>query len=71
MTLAIDLIDISMVTAIKYPFYGTQWHPEKNQFEWTTEENINHSREGVLVTQYVADFFVDQGTAFLKYKIWL
>ncbi|KXJ14950.1 gamma-glutamyl hydrolase A [Exaiptasia diaphana] len=51
---------LSTVEAVKYPFYGTQWHPEKNQFEWTKEENINHSSEGVLVTQYVADFFVDQ-----------
>ncbi|KAK3754430.1 hypothetical protein QZH41_009214 [Actinostola sp. cb2023] len=51
---------LSTVEASKYPFYGSQWHPEKNQFEWTTEENINHSKEAILITQYVADFFVDQ-----------
>ena len=48
-------------SAYDYPFYGTQWHPEKNSFEWTTFEAINHSKEAVLVTQYVANFFVDQG----------
>ena len=48
-------------SAYDYPFYGTQWHPEKNPFEWATREAINHSKEAVLVTQYVANFFVDQG----------
>ncbi|EDO44920.1 predicted protein [Nematostella vectensis] len=52
---------VSTVEGLKYPFYGTQWHPEKNQFEWTYEENINHSSEAVKVAQYVANFFVDQG----------
>lgn len=47
--------------AYDYPFYGTQWHPEKNSFEWTLHEAINHSEEAVAVTQYVADFFVNQG----------
>ena len=44
-----------------YPFYGVQWHPEKNPFEWTSAAVINHSKKAVLVTQYVADFFVNQG----------
>ena len=49
------------IVGYKYPFYGTQWHPEKNQFEWTSLEALNHSREAVLIAQYVANFFVDQG----------
>ncbi|KAJ7340229.1 hypothetical protein OS493_002961 [Desmophyllum pertusum] len=51
---------VSTIEAHDYPFYGVQWHPEKNSFEWSTGEAINHSKEAVLVTQYVADFFVDQ-----------
>ncbi|RMX57871.1 hypothetical protein pdam_00022834 [Pocillopora damicornis] len=51
---------VSTVEAYDYPFYGTQWHPEKNSFEWTLHEAINHSEEAVAVTQYVADFFVNQ-----------
>ncbi|CAH3137898.1 unnamed protein product [Pocillopora meandrina] len=51
---------VSTMEAYDYPFYGTQWHPEKNSFEWTLHEAINHSEEAVAVTQYVADFFVNQ-----------
>lgn len=51
---------LSTIEAYDYPFYGTQWHPEKNSFEWTLHEAINHSKEAVAVTQYVADFFVNQ-----------
>ncbi|KAL9957118.1 hypothetical protein ACROYT_G038720 [Oculina patagonica] len=51
---------VSTIEAYDYPFYGAQWHPEKNSFEWTSAEAINHSKEAVLVTQYVANFFVDQ-----------
>ena len=50
-----------------YPFYGVQWHPEKNSFEWTSAEGINHSKQAVLVTQYVADFFVNQGVLLSMY----
>lgn len=51
---------ISTVEAYNYPFYGSQWHPEKNIFEWTRNESINHSKEAVLIAQYVANSFVDQ-----------
>jgi len=52
-------------SAYDYPFYGVQWHPEKNSFEWTSQEAINHSKEAVMVTQYFADFFVNQGKQLL------
>lgn len=51
---------VSTIEAYDYPFFGVQWHPEKNPFEWTSLEAINHSKEAVLVTQYVANFFVNQ-----------
>ena len=28
-------------TAKMYPIYGTQWHPEKNVFEWAPDQAIN------------------------------
>jgi gamma-glutamyl hydrolase len=37
---------ISTIEARNYPFVGTQFHPEKNIFEWAlnTVKNIPHSR---------------------------
>jgi gamma-glutamyl hydrolase len=57
---------VSMIEAYKYPIFGSQWHPEKNNFEWgeTSEgipnEGINHSHDAILASQYMANFFVDQ-----------
>lgn len=44
----------------KYPFYGTQFHPEKNIYEWTRDEKINHSPDAVRAAQYMANFFVNE-----------
>lgn len=46
--------------AYDYPIYGTQWHPEKNAFEWT-KSYIPHSRSAVKTTFYMAEFFVSEG----------
>ena len=46
--------------AINYPIYGTQWHPEKNNFEFNTNEDISHTSNAVAVSQYMADFFVNE-----------
>lgn len=57
---------VSTIESFDYPIFGTQWHPEKNIFEWSEEsdgvpsEAINHSPEAVLITQYSANFFVEQ-----------
>lgn len=57
---------ISTVESFRYPIFGTQWHPEKNPFEFgmTPEgipnEAINHSPEAVRVSQYASNFFVKQ-----------
>ncbi|XP_002166220.1 gamma-glutamyl hydrolase A [Hydra vulgaris] len=51
---------VSTVEGIKYPFYGTQWHPEKNIFEWTPFQAINHGPTAVKVTQHFANFFVNE-----------
>jgi gamma-glutamyl hydrolase len=49
-----------------FPFYGVQYHPEKNAFEYATYpdsdipyETIDHSERGVLFSLYMARFFVN------------
>lgn len=51
---------ISTIESIDFPLYATQWHPEKNSFEWTIREGINHSPNAILVTQYFSNFFVQE-----------
>ena len=52
------------LSARLYPFYATQWHPEMNVFEFSHNENIgkniNHSFDAILVSQYMANFFVNE-----------
>ncbi|XP_022703088.1 gamma-glutamyl hydrolase-like [Varroa jacobsoni] len=61
-----DINGIEFVSALEakaYPFYGVQFHPEKNLFEWTTRANHNnipHSAEAIRVAQYFAEFFVNE-----------
>lgn len=41
-----------------YPFYATQWHPEKPPFEFGMKE-IPHGLDAVRVAQHLANVFVD------------
>ncbi|KAM4606234.1 gamma-glutamyl hydrolase [Polymixia lowei] len=50
---------VSTMEAYDFPIYGTQWHPEKNAFEWT-RPYIPHSPAAVKTTFYMADFFVNE-----------
>jgi hypothetical protein len=52
---------ISSIEHKKYPFYGVQFHPEKNAFEWKIE-SIPHSADAILVEQFYGNFFVNEGT---------
>eukprot|EP00955_Chlamydomonas_euryale_P058226 357001-Chlamydomonas_euryale.AAC.18 len=49
---------ISSMEAKKYPFFGTQWHPEKPSFEFGIPE-IPHTLDAILVAQHLANTFVD------------
>ena len=51
---------VSSIESKNWPVYGTQWHPEKNAFEWTPNEDIPHSLEAVRVCTYMAQFFVNE-----------
>ena len=47
--------------AKNYPFWGVQFHPEKNPYEWTQKyKEIPHSKHAIIAAAYFADFFVEQ-----------
>mmetsp|Transcript_11716 Transcript_11716/g.19046 ORF Transcript_11716/g.19046 Transcript_11716/m.19046 type:complete len:324 (+) Transcript_11716:136-1107(+) len=51
---------VSTIEGKRYPVYGAQWHPEKNQFEWDPLECIDHSGNAIRSMQYIADFIVSE-----------
>lgn len=58
--------DVEYVSTVEHrtlPFYGVQWHPEKNLFEWSFS-SIPHTRPAIRAAQYIANFFVEQGVYF-------
>ncbi|XP_018599775.1 gamma-glutamyl hydrolase [Scleropages formosus] len=50
---------VSTIEAKEFPFYGTQWHPEKNAYEWT-KPYIPHSPSAIKMMFFMADFFVNE-----------
>ena len=57
---------ISTIEAKKYPIFGSQWHPEKNLYEWskdadgTPTEAIDHSQDGMKAASLPGAFLVAQ-----------
>nr|XP_031825645.1 gamma-glutamyl hydrolase-like [Nomia melanderi] len=51
---------VSSVESTEYPFFGVQFHPEKNLYEWIEGRGIPHDKKAVLVAQYFANFFVNE-----------
>ena len=45
---------ISLIEAKNYPIYGTQFHPEKNIFEWHSTSAFPHEFDAILVSSYLA-----------------
>ncbi|KAH7686292.1 Peptidase C26 gamma-glutamyl hydrolase protein [Dioscorea alata] len=50
---------ISTAQAYNYPVIAFQWHPEKNAFDWGSNE-IPHSEDAVRVTQNTANYFISE-----------
>lgn len=42
-----------------YPFFGSQWHPEKPPFEFNLEATP-HTPDAMLVSQHLANVFVNE-----------
>lgn len=51
---------VSTIEGKNYPVYGTQWHPERPQFEWTPSLNINHDFHAMRSMQFVGNFLVSE-----------
>jgi len=47
------------VEGMNYPFYGAQFHIEKNTYWWIATQNISHGHEAVALQQNFASFFVN------------
>lgn len=54
-----NVLFISTMEAYDYPIYGTQWHPEKNAFEWS-RSYYPHTPSAIKMTFHMADFFVNE-----------
>ncbi|KAM4617082.1 gamma-glutamyl hydrolase [Polymixia lowei] len=52
---------VSTMEGKRYPFYGVQWHPEVNRFQWDPKRHFPHSANAVQVASLLAEFFVNEG----------
>ncbi|XP_062854743.1 gamma-glutamyl hydrolase [Trichomycterus rosablanca] len=51
---------VSTVEGKKDPFYGVQWHPEVNRFQWHPNYSFPHSKNAVRLSSLLAEFFVNE-----------
>jgi len=51
---------ISIIEGKKYPFYGVQFHPEKNAYLFDPRNPILHSGESIEIMQEMSEFFVEE-----------
>jgi len=52
---------VALIEANDYPFWASQFHPEKNAFEWTQKwNNIPHSKEAIETATFFAEYFVEK-----------
>jgi len=49
--------------AKNYPFFGTQFHPEKPSQLWVDGMNINHSWESIQLQAHFSSLFVEMARA--------
>merc|ERR1712008_628744 len=48
---------VALIEAHEYPIWASQFHPEKNSYEWTRRyENIPHSKEAMDVAAFFAQY---------------
>eukprot|EP00347_Sterkiella_histriomuscorum_P001892 403370267 len=51
---------VSSMESNQYPFFATQFHPEKAQFVFYPKTQIDHSTTAIFYNRYFSDFFVNQ-----------
>lgn len=56
---------VSTIEARQYPISASQWHPEKNNFEWGKIGKLGyaaipHSPQAMALSQYIANNFVQR-----------
>jgi len=51
---------ISTMEAKRYPFYGTQWHPEKHSFDWNINDHLPRTYDAILMQQYFSAFLIKE-----------
>jgi len=49
---------VSSMEGKEFPVFATQWHPEKNNFEWTRSIPTPHSMSAVRLSQAMANVFL-------------
>lgn len=49
---------VASMEAYDYPFFGVQFHPEKESFSFYPSANIIHTQLSIVFNRYFADFFV-------------
>ncbi|KAI5622128.1 gamma-glutamyl hydrolase precursor [Silurus asotus] len=52
---------VSTMEGKTYPFYGVQWHPEVNRFQWSPQYSFPHSKNAIRLSSLLAEFFVNEG----------
>uniref|UniRef100_A0A224XK60 folate gamma-glutamyl hydrolase n=1 Tax=Panstrongylus lignarius TaxID=156445 RepID=A0A224XK60_9HEMI len=55
-----DVVFISTLESIDYPFAGLQFHPEKNAFEWRPDLHNPHFPDAIKSARYFFDWIVNE-----------
>jgi gamma-glutamyl hydrolase len=50
---------VAMYQYKSFPFYGTQFHPEKSLYEWR-EEDVSHSDDAIMFSNRLCKIFMDE-----------
>ncbi|CAI5992462.1 unnamed protein product [Closterium sp. NIES-64] len=51
---------VSTVEGRHFPFYGSQWHPEKAPWEWNPKHEIAHNEWAGTFSNYLGRYFVTE-----------
>jgi len=55
-----NAVFVAAIENKKYPIYATQFHPEKNMYEWSITEPFPHTPESTEMSTYFVNFFMNE-----------